>query len=46
MRYRGGEKFCDSLVYERMLFAARDDAVPNHLRCGRAVLVRVVFGAE
>jgi hypothetical protein len=46
MRYWCGEKFCDSLVYERMLFAARDGAVFIMSAADVRVLVRVVFGAE
>ena len=46
MRYSCGEKFCDSLVYERMLFAARDVDVPIISAANNLVPVRVVFGAE
>jgi hypothetical protein len=47
MRYQAREKFCDSLVYERMLFAARDGGrAQSSPFANNPVPVRVVFGAE
>jgi hypothetical protein len=46
MRYWCREKICDSPVFERMLFAARDGVVTIISVADVTVLERVVFGAE